>query len=286
MKPEYFFLEKTDSTNSECQRILGKAGALHDESGELTEEGKKLCGTVVAAAEQDAGRGRLGRVFYSPKGKGIYFSVIYVPRHGVTDAALYTAAAAVSVRRAISSLSGKDALIKWVNDIYVDGKKVCGILSEGFMCAGSRMVDAVIIGIGINVFADSEMPADVAAKAGAVFKEGEQAAFEQKCGLSAGENDSAANQAAVLSLPQRVFVEKCIQELLAVLESGENIIPEYRKYSLVTGKKVTVSPVINEKEHDFDALVIDITDDAGLEVQLEDGSRKVFHSGEISLHSM
>lgn len=285
MEIKYSFYREIDSTNSECQRILSKAGALHDENGELTEEGLRLNGTVVASGKQSAGRGRLGRTFYSPEGKGIYFSVIYVPRHGVTDAALYTVSAAVCVRRAIGALSGKDALIKWVNDIYVEQKKVCGILSEGFMCSGSRIVDAVIIGVGINIFADEQMPSDIVQKAGAVFGEAEGISFAEKCSGFSKENDICGDRESLLP-GQQAFLEKCVQELTAVLDSEKSVIPEYRKYSMITGKKVTFSPVIDDKEKDFEATVVDITDDAGLVVELADGTQKTFRSGEISLHSM
>lgn len=286
MNGKYLFYKEIDSTNTECQRILAKAGALHEINGELTQEGKNLSGTVVASVLQTAGRGRLNRQFYSPEGKGIYFSIIYVPRFGVTDAALYTTSAAVCVRRVINELSGKNAFIKWVNDIYVNQKKVCGILSEGYMCPGSRIIDAVIIGIGINLYEDKQMPPDVIQKAGSVFSLQEEASFVEKCSGYKDLFQSEWEKESVFSLGQAVFLKKCVSQVLDVLDSEQDIIPEYRQYSLVTGKKVLVTPVIGQYEGVFEATVIDITNDAGLLVELPDGSRKEFHSGEISLHSM
>jgi BirA family biotin operon repressor/biotin-[acetyl-CoA-carboxylase] ligase len=87
-------------------------------------------GTVVAAITQTAGRGRFGRSFYSPADSGVYFSVLLRPGVGAPDATLLTTAAAVAVARAVEDVTGAPARIKWVNDVYCGGKKVCGILTE------------------------------------------------------------------------------------------------------------------------------------------------------------
>ena len=118
---EYFDI--IDSTNSEAKRRLGAVPP---------EEYRLFHKTVLVAGEQTAGRGRLGRKFYSPGGTGLYFSLVYAAG-SVSDPGKITAVAAVAVCRAIKSVFNVDAGIKWVNDIFVSGKKVCGILTEGIV---------------------------------------------------------------------------------------------------------------------------------------------------------
>jgi BirA family biotin operon repressor/biotin-[acetyl-CoA-carboxylase] ligase len=83
--------------------------------------------SVAVASRQTAGKGRLGRSFYSPQESGVYFSVLLKPTLAIDKAILITTAAAVAVTRALELLGQKNAKIKWVNDIYVNNKKVCGI---------------------------------------------------------------------------------------------------------------------------------------------------------------
>ncbi len=87
-------------------------------------------GTVVIAGEQTAGKGRLGRSFFSPGDTGLYMSVVLRPKISAEKAVTVTAAAAVAAAEAIEILSDRQAVIKWVNDVFVDGRKVCGILTE------------------------------------------------------------------------------------------------------------------------------------------------------------
>ena len=127
-------LDETESTNAYLKK-LARSGAKE--------------GTVVFADRQTAGRGRLGRSFYSLDG-GLYMSVLLRPENGCFDVLSITAAAAVAVVRAIERLTDKKCLIKWVNDIYTDGKKVCGILAEGSVLPDGKLNFAVV-GIGINI---------------------------------------------------------------------------------------------------------------------------------------
>ncbi|MBR6501944.1 MAG: biotin--[Clostridia bacterium] len=131
-----FAFKKIDSTN-----IYAKT---------LASEGYKD-GTVVVAREQTAGKGRLGRTFFSKRG-GLYFSVILRPYKSLNDTVFITTAAAVAAARAIEKVSGKKCEIKWVNDIYINNKKVCGILTEGAITPDGSL-DYAILGVGINLFA-------------------------------------------------------------------------------------------------------------------------------------
>ena len=108
-------------------------------------------GTVVVAQEQTAGRGRMGRSFFSPRGSGVYFSLLLRPNMRAMDATLVTTAAAVAVTDALKSVCGIDAHIKWVNDVYVGERKVCGILTEGSFNVETGAIDSIVLGIGINV---------------------------------------------------------------------------------------------------------------------------------------
>lgn len=125
-------------------------------------------GTVVIACSQQRGRGRFGRDFYSPEGTGLYMSVILRPRIPVERALYITTAAAVAVAETAEELTGSPAQIKWVNDVYCRGKKVCGILTEGQM-EGDRLCYAVL-GIGVNIAPpEGGFPVELANKAGALF---------------------------------------------------------------------------------------------------------------------
>lgn len=108
-------------------------------------------GTLVAAGMQTAGRGRRGRSFASPEGAGLYLSVILKTGLPMQDAALTTFAAAVAVRRAVKAVCGKELAIKWVNDLYWQGKKCCGILTEAVTDVESGGLDHMVVGIGIDL---------------------------------------------------------------------------------------------------------------------------------------
>lgn len=127
-------VDECDSTNT----------ALKRDAAELPAD------SVLIAKRQTGGRGRLGRSFYSPEGTGLYMSVLLRPSLSAGDLTLITPAAAVAVCRAIESVYGVEAKIKWVNDVYAHGKKVCGILTEAVFSPGGALSHAVL-GIGVNV---------------------------------------------------------------------------------------------------------------------------------------
>ena len=110
-------------------------------------------GTLVLTAHQSAGRGRLGRVFESPAGKGVYLSVLLRPAVPAASAQTATIGAAVAVCRAVQELCGLELGIKWVNDLYYQGKKVCGILTEAGTDLESGRLEWLVVGIGLNLTA-------------------------------------------------------------------------------------------------------------------------------------
>lgn len=227
-----------DSTNNECKRFLAnsKQGVF-----------------LITADNQTAGRGRQGKSFYSPAGTGIYFSLVVRPKTALQNAVTATTAASVAVCRAIEKLTELKPKIKWVNDVYLNGKKVCGILTEASTNFETGAVDSVIIGIGINISTIS-FPEDV---------EG------------AGSLDVDINRSAL--------VAQTVNELLDIISSDcSGFIDYYRKHSMVIGEKIRF--IKNSKEEFATAVAID--EHGGLEIELENGERTTLRSGEITVRKL
>lgn len=141
-------LDEVDSTNNEAKRMLSSGY-----------EGRGL----VAARRQTAGRGRLGRSFYSPADTGIYMTLIVRPRESMRQVTKVTAAAALAVCKAIENLTDLRPGIKWVNDVYLSDKKICGILCEAITDVENGAVQSVIVGIGVNI-TTADFPEEIAAR--------------------------------------------------------------------------------------------------------------------------
>lgn len=152
-------------------------------------------GTIIAADEQTAGRGRFGKKFYSPAGTGLYMSVILKPQKPLSDCTYITMAAAVSLTESIEQLCGIKPQIKWVNDIFYGGKKICGILTDAISDFESGMAEAVIVGMGVNIRTEY-FPEEIAEAAGSlgVFAERNRLCADTICRLLdyAESNDRAA----------------------------------------------------------------------------------------------
>lgn len=226
-----------DSTNSEAKRALSNGLSAN---------------AIFAAEEQTAGRGRRGKSFYSPKQGGIYFSCVLYPNVGLSDSAALTCATAVAVCEVLESTTKKHPQIKWVNDIFIDGKKACGILTEAVSDFESGTVQAVIIGIGINLTTE-DFPEELAEIATCV------GAKTDRCRLIA--NIYSRLKSICAELPSKGFME------------------EYRKRSLVLGRPITF--LRNGINYTANALAIH--DDGGLEVLTEEGESLILNSGEISI---
>lgn len=233
--------ETIDSTNNEAKRRLL--------AGE--QDGEKIL--LITADQQTAGRGRLGRSFYSPPSTGIYMSLIFTASASLADAVGITGAAAVAVVRAIRRLTGKEAKIKWVNDVFLEGKKICGILTEAVTSLENNHAQQIVVGIGINC-ATEDFPEEVARVAGALY-----GCDVRRCALCAAVTEELYG-----------FIEKL---------SDRPWMEEYRRDSLVLGK--TIKCIQGAKT--YLAVAEEIDDAGGLVVRLEDGTREVLHSGEISI---
>ena len=218
-------------------------------------------GLCLIAGEQTAGRGRMGRSFYSPADSGLYMSLLLRPQLPAAEAVRITAAAAVAVCEAIEELSGLETQIKWVNDVLVHGKKVCGILTEASLDCESGQLHYAVVGIGINTAVPvGDFPPELQQIAGAVF--GEEKPPELRCRLAALVLDKLMEYKDRLDDP-------------ALFEA-------YRRRSLVLGKEINILAPGKEPEP---AEVVDLAPDYGLLVRLPDGTLRKLNSGEVSVRA-
>ena len=216
-------------------------------------------GTVLIASMQTDGRGQLGRRFYSPAETGIYMSLLLRP---VTIQQEYvlrlTTIAAAAAAETIEFASGKKTAIKWVNDIYLEGKKVCGILTEESLGIESGLINSVIVGVGINVYEPEKgFPDDIKDTAGSVF---DKITLDGKNILAAG------------------FLNRFMRYYL----SGDfnSYIAEYRKRCFILGKNINVIKSDQVKR----GIAEDIDDDCRLIVRYDDGSVERLSGGEIKIN--
>lgn len=215
-------------------------------------------GTIVLAEEQTAGRGRMGRSFHSPAGSGIYMSFILRPNLTSNDAVLITTAASVAVARAIEEVTKMEAGIKWVNDIYLNGKKICGILTEALTDFETGGIESIILGVGINFStAISNFPKEIQWKVDSLF-------HEKPAGIT-------RNQLAAC----------IIDHVLTLCDQLEDrsFIQEYKQRSIILGKEVKV---IHDNTSE-QAVAVDIDANGGLVIEKLDGTIKTLNSGEISI---
>jgi len=215
-------------------------------------------GTVIIAETQSAGRGRLGRGWFSPAG-GIWMSLLLSPKKPVQELQVLNLLAALAVSRSIEKACGLEARIKWPNDILIQGKKVAGILSEAFAKGG--IVSDVVLGVGINANVETELfPFDLRL--------------------------SATSLSATLgnSVDRVTFVQSLLEELETLYEKFERegsgfIINELKRLSTTLGRKVKVISFDEVAE----GLAVDIHTDGALVVRVEGGTTKLFYSGDVSI---
>lgn len=223
----------------------------------LREKTSEPEGYAIIAKEQTQGVGRMNRRFFSPKNTGIYLSLLLKPELEASETVNITTMAAVAVCKAIEESTDKKPRIKWVNDIFVDGRKTCGILTQGSFSAENSKAEYIILGIGINVYApEGGFPNELADTAGFLLPYQEK---ELKNKLVARVLDHFWDM-------YRNASQKEISEL-------------YKQYSFVVGKRVMVHGASGSAP----ARVLDINEKCNLIVQYDDGNMGVLSTGEISI---
>lgn len=232
---EISVLQTVDSTNTEAKRriVAGLDRPL-----------------LVAAEAQTAGRGRQGKFFYSPEGTGIYMTLVVHPNVPVTDAVSVTTRASVAVCRAIRKLTAAKPEIKWVNDLYLGDKKICGILVEAVSDFETGITKSLVIGVGVNI-RTVDFPAELTA------------ASLHPEGVSRNE-----------------LIAEIARQLLAETTDlrDRSYLEDYRRWSLVIGKPIYYWKNDEKRE----AVAVGIDDNGGLIIE-EHGVRTTLQSGEISV---
>jgi BirA family biotin operon repressor/biotin-[acetyl-CoA-carboxylase] ligase len=230
------------STNTEA-KILAVQNAQH--------------GTTIVSEEQTKGRGRFGRDFFSPSDSGIYMSIILKPELNIENSVLITSATAVVVCNAIEKFTSVSPKIKWVNDIFIDNKKVCGILTEAVTNFESGMMDCVVVGIGINVKTKNEdFPMELQNKAGSIFID---------------DDSFIRNQLTAEIINNVLKISKKLED--------KDFMPAYKQRSMILGEHI-----LYKKDNNWhEGYASDIDDYGGLIVFTADGQKITLNSGEVSI---
>lgn len=240
-----YYFDELDSTNIKANR-LAEEGAEH--------------GTLVVANQQKAGKGRRGRGWESPAGTSIYMTLLLKPDIVPSNASMLTLVAALAVAKGIEKMTGMEVKIKWPNDIVINGRKICGILTE--MSAQIDYVNHIIIGIGINVH-NKEFPQELSDRATSILME---------CGQS-------INRAALIETIWEAFED--YYDRYMTTQDMTALRQEYDAYLVNRGQRVQV---LDPKEP-FEGVAQGITDRGELIVDTWE-SRKLVSSGEVSVRGI
>ena len=243
--------------------VLGKQIIVLDEVDSTNNYAKIVSkdmpnGTVIVADKQTGGKGRMGRSFVSPSGKGLYMSIILHPEFSINTAPLITSAAAVATAEAIEALSKADVKIKWVNDLYINGKKIVGILTEASVDMEMRALDIAVIGIGINIRSVKGI-------------------FDEELSKRASSIEDETGEI----IDRNALCAEVINSLDSYLSKIENraYLREYRSRELLTGNIITAK--VGSETVTGKALGIDRN--ANLMIETENGIVRSLSSGEANL---
>lgn len=252
------YLESAETFRVEVRKTVTSTNTVLREMAAKSCSGDVPEGLVLAAEEQSAGKGRLGRSFYSPGGHGVYFSLLLRPRLKACDAALITPAAAVAAALAIEAVTGARAGIKWVNDLFLNGKKVCGILTEATFSMGGGIVESAVLGVGINTTRPENG-----------YPEGLDGAAALADRIAGKNNERSRLIAATLNKFWRYYKDL----------PARGFLDEYRARSVVLGQDIYVLSDGGKKR----ARALAIDDDCRLVVRYDNGGAAVLDSGEVSI---
>lgn len=244
LRNQPFYVSKAiESTNQEAKRI-----AIEHPSYP----------SVILSEEQIKGKGRLGRFFYSPAKTGIYMTLILRPDLTTTDATLITTAAAVAVCLAIEKITEKKPKIKWVNDIYLDDYKIAGILTEAVTNFENGTIDTILLGIGLNFKTPTAgFPIELESIAGSLFSE--------------DQTKTTRNHLIAEIMNQFHHIYQDIEK--------RTFLEDYKKRCFVFGKTIH----FKQGKQEFQAIPMDIDQQGGLIVRMEDGQQRTLSYGEITI---
>lgn len=237
--------------------VCREVSSTNQEAKRAALEENAPAGSLVVANSQSAGRGRRGRYFYSPEKSGLYMSVILRPEGKISDSLVLTTSAAVAVYRAVEKICGISLEIKWVNDLYFQGKKVCGILTEAVTDFESGDIEFAVVGIGLNLYVEKEtLPKELLGIVGGLYSGKEEAGKVDK-NLLIGE------------------IVNCLME-----EAERNEISEiYIERNFIPGNKI----LICEENKIREAYAEKICSDGRLLIQEKSGEKRALSYGEVSL---
>lgn len=237
--------------------IFDTIDSTNNYAKELASEGAEN-GTLIISDMQTAGKGRMGRSFYSPSGGSVYMSVILRPQMDMESCQLITSCIAAAVADAVDRVCGTDVKIKWVNDLFLNNKKICGILTEASLNFENGRLDYAVVGIGINLKSvKQDCPGELLDIATSI--EDETGKIPKRCLLIA---EILKNiDIYTIDIEKKKFLE------------------EYRRRSFIIGKRVAVSKFKEERA----AQVMGIGDNAGLIVKYDNGSEETLNSGEARI---
>ena len=243
---EVTYFDLTDSTNTQA-RILAEQGAPH--------------GTLVVADQQDGGKGRRGRSWVSPAGEGIWMTILLRPEMNPINASMLTLVMALAAEKGIRETTGQNSLIKWPNDLVLNKKKICGILTE--MSTDQMEIKYVLIGIGINV-SQTEFPDEIKETATSLYKESGELIPRSKI---------IAGIMAALEEYYEIFMKT---------EDMSGLIEVYNERLVNLGNEVCIL----DPKGEFRGISTGINEAGGLMVRLEDGSETEVISGEVSVRGV
>lgn len=240
--------------------ILKTVGSTNDALKARAQEGVQE-GLVILAEQQTAGRGRQGRRFCSPAHRGVYLSVLTRPRVPIAALSLLTIAAAVAAARAVENVTGLSPDVKWVNDLYCEGRKLAGILTEASVEGETGLAESVVTGIGLNTSTQAE--------------EFDSGLAQTACSIGAFTGTAPdRNRLAAEILNE---LESCYA-LLGTPQQAR-LLEEYRRRLFIRGREVRVTA----PDASFPALVLDVDDMGRLLVRDHTGAVRALSGGEVSL---
>ncbi len=256
----FIFFQTIDSTNKEASRLISDDKLPEAPIFPFTFESSGLY-AVIVANHQEKGKGRLGRSFYSPKDTGLYISLIIKPQFKLESVTLLTTMVSVVLTEALEKVSGASPKIKWVNDLYLDEKKVCGILSEGVTNFETGQIEHIVLGMGFNCFTKE---------------------FSEEAGPNAGSLSSevfSRNQLAaeVILACQNLLTSMKDFDLSNPSLEQRSLLKRYKEKSLLLGKEIVI---LNTNKI---ATAIDIGLDGSLIIKDSEGNIETISSGEVSV---